>query len=72
VCDACGKALFKREDDDEEIIRARLQAYHFMTEPLASYYRQRGVLLAVKGEQSIASLYEELVRKVTKLGFVAK
>jgi hypothetical protein len=26
----------------------------------------------VKGEQSIASLYEELVRKVTKLGFVAK
>lgn len=71
-CDACGKALFKRDDDDEEIIRARLQAYHFMTEPLASYYRQRGVLLAVKGEQPIASLYEELVRKVTKLGFVAK
>ncbi len=72
VCDACGKTLVRREDDSEEIIRARLEAYHFMTEPLASYYRQRGVLLAVKGEQPIASLYEELVRKVTKLGFVAK
>lgn len=72
VCDACGKTVVKREDDNEDIIRARLEAYHFMTEPLASYYRQRGVLLAVKGEQPIASLYEELVRKVTKLGFVAK
>jgi len=47
-----------------------LAAYHFMTEPLASYYRQQGVLLAVKGEQPVPSLYEELVRKIRKLGFV--
>lgn len=70
VCDACGEKLEIRSDDTEEIIRTRLHAYHFMTEPLASYYRQRGVLLAVKGEQPIASLYEELVRKITKLGFI--
>lgn len=70
VCDACGKGLVQRDDDREDVIRTRLEAYHFMTEPLASYYRQQGVLLAVKGEQPIASLYEELVRKVTKLGFV--
>lgn len=71
VCDACGHPLVTRADDNEEAIRTRLDAYHFMTEPLASYYRQRGVLLAVKGEQPIASLYEELVRKIGKLGFVA-
>lgn len=70
VCDACGKALVIREDDKEEIIRARLEAYHFMTEPLATYYRKGGVLLAVKGEQPIASLFEELVRKIRTLGFV--
>lgn len=70
VCDACGGTLIIRGDDNEAAIRTRLEAYHFMTEPLTSYYRQRGVLLAVKGEQPIASLYEELVRKVAKLGFV--
>ena len=70
VCDACGQPLVLRDDDREEVIRTRLEAYHFMTEPLTSYYRQQGVLLAVKGEQPIASLYEELVRKMTKLGFV--
>ena len=72
VCDACGKTLVQREDDHEDVIRARLVAYYFMTEPLASYYRQQGVFLAVKGEQPVASLCEELVRKITKLGFVPK
>ncbi len=71
VCDACHGPLTIRADDHEEAIRTRLEAYHFMTEPLTSYYRQRGVLLAVKGEQSIATLYEELVRKIGKLGFVS-
>lgn len=71
MCDACGHRLMMREDDREEVIRERLKQYHFMTEPLASLYRQRGVLLAVKGEQPIPSLFEELVRKIMKLGFVA-
>lgn len=69
TCDACGVALVKRKDDEEDIIKTRLAAYHFMTEPLASYYRQRGVLLAVNGEQSIRSLFDELTRKIKKLGF---
>lgn len=72
MCDACGHRLRIREDDHPEIIRERLTQYHFMTEPLATYYRQRGVLLAVKGGQTIAQLYAELIRKMGKLGFVVK
>ncbi len=69
ICDTCGHRLTARADDNEEAIRRRLEAYHFMTEPLASYYRQHGVLLAIKGEQPIMSLHEELIRKLGKLGF---
>lgn len=72
ICTLCGHPLAKRADDDEEAIKNRLAAYHFMTEPLAGYYRQRGVLLAVNGEQPIASLFEELLKKMAKLGFQAK
>lgn len=69
-CTLCGHALLKRSDDNKEIITNRLAAYHFMTEPLAVYYRQHGVLLAVNGEQPIPLLFDELVRKLGKLGFV--
>jgi len=71
VCKNCGEKLVAREKDREEAVRRRLAAYHFMTEPLASYYRQRGVLLAVNAEQKSEDLTQELVRKLAKLGFVA-
>lgn len=69
VCSVCQGPLKKREDDQEEIVKSRLMAYHFMTEPMAGYYRERGVLLALKGQQAIPSLFHELVRKMAKLGF---
>lgn len=70
-CTYCGKSLVRREDDHEEPIRARLSAYHFMTEPLASYYRQRGVLLALQAGQPLNLLFDELIKKMAKLGFIA-
>ncbi len=70
-CPVCGGRLGTRPKDEEETVRRRLAAYHFMTEPLAGYYRQRGVLLAVNGEQAVSDLFDELTRKLAKLGFVA-
>lgn len=70
-CAACGGALVNRKKDEEEVVRRRLAAYHFMTEPLSGYYRQRGVLLAINGEQKEEDLSKELVKKLAKLGFVA-
>lgn len=69
VCSVCGGKLIRRADDYPEAIVRRLAAYHFMTEPLASYYRQRGVLLTINGEQSIPYVFEDLTKKMAKLGF---
>jgi adenylate kinase len=71
ICSLCGHKLVRRSDDTEETIRARLATYHFMTEPLMRYYRQIGVLLMVNGEQSIQYVFEDLIKKLAKLGFVA-
>lgn len=68
-CPICGGVVSKKETDREEILTRRLAEYHFMTEPLSGYYRQRGVLLAIKAEQTLAQLSEELFRKLAKLGF---
>lgn len=70
VCTLCGtQRLTRREDDQEDVLRLRLAAYHFMTEPLASYYRQCGVLLAVHAEQPAGMLFAELTKKIKRLGF---
>jgi len=69
ICVLCGGKLVRRDDDTEELIRARLATYHFMTEPLASYYRQRGVLLPITGEQAIPYVFEDILKKLAKLRF---
>lgn len=69
TCTVCHGKLAPRKDDAGDAARRRLAAYHFMTEPLAAHYRQRGILLAVNADQSIADLHEELCKKTQKLGF---
>ena len=41
VCDADGAALIQRDDDKENVIRARLKAYAESTGPLIQFYSQR-------------------------------
>ncbi len=38
--DVTGEALVQREDDKEDTIRQRLEAYHAQTEAVAGFYRQ--------------------------------
>lgn len=37
--DVTGEALVQREDDQEQIVRQRLNVYHDQTEPLINYYK---------------------------------
>ena len=49
VCDVCGASVEARDDDDPAVIRHRLDEYHSKTEPLISYYENRGLLKRVDG-----------------------
>lgn len=69
ICSICGGKLAKRADDTEAVIRRRLATFHYMTEPLLTYYRSRGVLLVVNGAQPIPYVFEDLAKKMAKLGF---
>ncbi len=42
VCDDDQSPLVAREDDTEQVILARLEAYHDATGPMIAYYRDRG------------------------------
>jgi len=62
VCDRCGGPLYQRDDDREDTVRRRLAVYQEQTLPLASYYRQRGILRQVDGLGEVDEITERLMR----------
>lgn len=53
TCDKCSGELFQRSDDTEEKVGTRLDEYMNKTAPLLDYYREKGLLREVNGEQDI-------------------
>ena len=62
VCDKCGGALFQRDDDKENTIRARLEVYDNQTAPLIDYFNDKGLLKAVNGEGDIDAIFERMCK----------
>ncbi len=61
VCDTCGSTEFlRRKDDNEETVRARLDAYRAQTAPILPYYRDRGVLESVDGMATIGEVTAQI------------
>ena len=61
VCDKCSGALYQRNDDKEETVKNRLQAYHAQTEPLIEYYSKQGVYTEIDGLQAIDKVFADVV-----------
>ncbi len=54
VCNACGGELIQRADDKPETVLDRLDVYHKQTEPLIDFYRAKGKLRVVEGQEEVA------------------
>ena len=67
VCDIDGSPLIIRDDDKPDVIRKRLATYHEKTEPLVTYYDDRGVLRRVDGECDPDEVTEELRRTLATM-----
>ena len=65
VCDKCHSALTRRRDDEPEVVHERLHVYHEETEPLKTYYAERGLLTDVRGADAVQ---ETTARTLKALG----
>ena len=76
ACDDCpdGGDIYQREDDTEGAVANRLSVYHQETAPVLEFYRQRGLLADVSGEQSIDAVHHSVLRilNVSDVGAVSK
>src|ERR1041385_4355951 len=50
-CDVDGTALFRRSDDQEDVVRKRIETYKNETLPLIEHYQQKGILHVIDGSQ---------------------
>ncbi len=66
VCPKCGtkESLYKRKDDEEDVIRNRLNVFHAQTEPVLDFYKGKGRLTFVNGDQPVNLVAEELLAKI--------
>ncbi|MCZ8517280.1 adenylate kinase [Paenibacillus filicis] len=60
VCDKCSGELYQRSDDTEEKVGTRLDEYLNKTAPLLEYYRNKGILREVNGEQEINTVTAQI------------
>jgi adenylate kinase len=65
MCDEDGGELYQRDDDKPETVRNRLKVYWAQTSPLIDYYRRRGVLVEINGDQPIEAVAADLRAAVT-------
>ena len=60
VCNNDGGELYQRDDDKPETVRKRLEVYWEQTSPLIDYYRAKGILAEINGDQPIDAVAAEL------------
>ncbi len=55
-----------RSDDTAEVVRHRLEVYAATTSPLVAYYRERGILLEVDGNQPPDAITAEIEARLPR------
>ncbi|MDY6771586.1 MAG: nucleoside monophosphate kinase, partial [Candidatus Nanohaloarchaea archaeon] len=60
TCTECGGELMQREDDEEDVVKKRLETYREKTAPLVDYYRERDMLAEVDGNPAIDEVWDSI------------
>ena len=64
ICDKDGSALQRRPDDDESVVRNRLEVYRLKTRPIEDYYRQHALLCEIDAAKCPDTVFEALSKVV--------
>ena len=60
ACERCNGDLYQRDDDRPEAIQRRLDVYREETMPVLEFYRQRGLLTDVPGNDTVDGVFQQI------------
>ena len=63
-CDKDGTDLVIRDDDNEEVVKNRLEVYHAQTEPIIDFYKQESILSKVNADIAPDEVFKSILEKV--------
>jgi len=66
ICDVDGGRLVVRPDDTEEVVAERLKAYERQTIPVLDYYKARGRVVEVNGDQPVEVVAAQAMSAIEK------
>jgi len=66
VCDICGSPLITRKDDNEEVMKNRLDTYFKQTKPIIDFYRERGVLDTSEVSKKVNKMGIDIAKELTQ------
>ena len=55
-----GEPLIQRKDDNAEVLKRRMVAYHAQTAPILKYYGQRHILTTIDAMQPIGQVTQQI------------
>ncbi len=64
VCDVTGEPLIQRNDDEEEIVRERMNVFEATIDPILEYFSNNNKLVVVDATQSPDQVYKDILEKI--------
>ena len=58
--DITGEPLIQRNDDNEEVLKKRLEQFKGSTKPILDYFTEKGKLTVINADQSIKDIWTQL------------
>jgi adenylate kinase len=66
ICGQCGGEIYKRDDDNQDAVRRRLEVYQQQTSPIIEYYRKTNRLKAVDGMGEVEHVHKLILDALNK------
>jgi adenylate kinase len=64
ICPYCDGPLVRRNDDDTEVLKKRLEEFEAKTQPLASLYEKAGTLRKIDGNRDRDAVFGDISRLI--------
>ncbi len=63
ACPICGTIgnFTKRKDDDEAVVRKRLEVFHSLTSPVLDFYEKRGQVIIIDGTGDVEKITRDIL-----------